>query len=74
MFCGWKGNRRSGVAMPCVTDNSGTPTEWLTTFEWMGDEDPSYVPLNLTFSTVSRSRLQERHVYNEIDENPMITV
>ena len=43
---GWEGNRRSGVALQCVTDNSGLSTYGLNGI-WKGDEHPAYAPCSM---------------------------
>jgi len=42
MPCGWEGNRRSGVALACVTDFSGLSTYWAHRLR-KGDEHPPTV-------------------------------
>jgi len=43
----WEGNRRSGVALACVTDNSGTVLYYHVRAHGLkkGDEHPPYTPV-----------------------------
>jgi len=44
MLCGWKGNRRSGVALAMHHRDSGISTYGLNGLG-TGDEHPAYAPL-----------------------------
>jgi len=59
MPCGWEGNRRSGVALACVTDFSGLSTCWAHRLR-KGDEHPAYSPHgvrhSVTLSVIKEGR------------------